>query len=356
MCRSTYWEPGWLVETVKRPGTTTLPGLGDLLTVALDAAGVPPLGGGGAGNATGSGHTNLQYNEVHVYTFPQLLGGPCTGCAPGAAPFTLHYASETDPLWRTAVATPSPLSVLQQIGVWAPLYPRGGKAIHSSEPVGSGIAAVRGMDIAHQPVGTPPNADAHVVLQPTASTSRCCQLAQPAADALLSRRHAPAAVGARDGQPAGHLCLAVLAQAVLLCPARTGLVRYYPCRNPWSEWMSASHTTHTLAALMLWTSLTAPGWAQDVRLLDCAQVQFFGPACVPVTPLPPAPPPPTPPPAPLFSPETMAPDTPPLLLKVLEEPTVEHAQAFLAWQQRRAARLAEVQQLLRRLTAPTGQP
>ena len=93
-----YWEPGWLVETVKRPGTTTLPGLGDLLTVALDAAGVPPLGGGGAGNATGSGHTNLQYNEVHVYTFPQLLGGPCTGCAPGAAPFTLHYASETDPL------------------------------------------------------------------------------------------------------------------------------------------------------------------------------------------------------------------------------------------------------------------
>jgi hypothetical protein len=52
----------------------------------------------------------------------------------------------------------------------------------------------------------------------------------------------------------------------------------------------------------------------------------------------------------------MAPDTPPLLLKVLEEPTVEHAQAFLDWQDRRAARLAEVQQLLRRLTAPTGQP
>ena len=118
--------------------------------------------------------------------------------------------------------------------------------------------------------------------------------------------------------------------------------------------MSAAHTTHTLGTLLLWTSLTAPGWAQDVRLLDCAQVQFFGPACVPVAPLPPAPP--TPPPAPLFSPETMAPDTPPLLLKVLEEPTVEHAQAFLDWQHRRAARLAEVQQLLRRLTAPTGQP
>ena len=174
-----YWEPGWLVETVKRPGTTSLDLLAPLLHTALAAVGVPPIGGGGAGNASGSGHTNLQYHEVHVYTFPQLLGGPCTGCAPGATPFTLHYASETDPLWRTAVATPSPLSVLQQIGVWAPLYPRGGKAIHSSEPVGSGIAAVRGMDIAHQPVGTPPNADAHVVLQPTLSTSTCCQLASP---------------------------------------------------------------------------------------------------------------------------------------------------------------------------------
>ena len=51
--------------------------------------------------------------------------------------------------------------------------------------------------------------------------------------------------------------------------------------------MSATNTPRTLAALVLWTSLTAPGWAQDVRLLDCAQVQFFGPACVPVTPLPP---------------------------------------------------------------------
>ena len=120
--------------------------------------------------------------------------------------------------------------------------------------------------------------------------------------------------------------------------------------------MSAASTTRTIGALVLWTSLVAPGWAQDVRLLDCAQVQFFGPACVPVTPLPPAPHPPTPSPAPLFSPETMAPDTPPLLLQLLEDPSVEHAQAFLDWQHRRAVRVQEVQQLLRRLTAPTGQP
>jgi hypothetical protein len=120
--------------------------------------------------------------------------------------------------------------------------------------------------------------------------------------------------------------------------------------------MLASHTTHTLAALLLWMSLTASGWAQDVRLLDCAQVQFFGLACVPVTPLPPAPAPPTPPPAPLFSPETMAPDTPPLLLQLLEAPTVENAQAFLAWQQARHARLIEVQQLLQQLTRQRSTP
>lgn len=136
------------------------------------------MGAADAGNATGTGHTNLQYNEVHVLTFPQLLGGPCTGCNP-TAQMSLHYASEIDPTWRTAVATPSPLSLLQHLGVWGPLYPRGGKAMHSSEPVGSGIAAARGMDIAFQPVGTPPNMDTHVILQPTGSLSMCCQLASP---------------------------------------------------------------------------------------------------------------------------------------------------------------------------------
>jgi hypothetical protein len=48
----------------------------------------------------------------------------------------------------------------------------------------------------------------------------------------------------------------------------------------------------------------------------------------------------------------MAPDTPPLLLQLLDEPTVANAQAFLAWQQARHARLMEVQQLLRQLTRP----
>jgi hypothetical protein len=174
-----YWEPGWLVETVKKPGTTAIPLIGDALQAAFNALGVPPLGGGGAGNASGSGHTNLQYNEAHVFTFPQLLGGPCTGCGATPPSSALHYASETDPLWRTAVAIPSPLDLLRVLGVWGRLYPRGGKAIHSSEPVGSGIAAARAMDIAFNPIGEPPNNEARVVLQPTGATSSCCQLASP---------------------------------------------------------------------------------------------------------------------------------------------------------------------------------
>jgi hypothetical protein len=174
-----YWEPAWLVETVKQPGTTALDFLGGLLHAVVGSLGMPSLGGGGAGNATGSGQTNLQYNETHVYTYPQFWGGPCTGCGPGNTSITLHYASEVDPLWRTATAPQTPVALFPPLGVWAPLFPRGGKAIHSSEPVGSGIAAARGMHIAFMPVGPPPHFDRHVILQRTQGSSTCCQLASP---------------------------------------------------------------------------------------------------------------------------------------------------------------------------------
>jgi hypothetical protein len=118
--------------------------------------------------------------------------------------------------------------------------------------------------------------------------------------------------------------------------------------------MSPPHTTRALGALLLWGGLTAAAWGQqDVRLFDCAQVHFFGPACVPVVPLPPTPPAPV---APLFSPETMASDTPPLLLKLLEEPSVDNARAFLDWQQQRSERITEVQQLLWQLTRQRRTP
>ncbi|MGE3540229.1 MAG: hypothetical protein AB7N91_22670 [Candidatus Tectimicrobiota bacterium] len=59
-------------------------------------------------------------------------------------------------------------------------------------------------------------------------------------------------------------------------------------------------------------------------------------------------------PEPLFTPDTMAPGTPPLLLQLLQEPTTARAQAFLDWQQARLARILEVQQLLQRLGQTQG--
>jgi hypothetical protein len=182
-----YWEPGWLIETVLKPGQSTLEALTPLLDTALRAGGMPSFGGGGAGNATGSGHTNIHYNEVHVYGLPSLLGGPCTSCVPQVAPPTLHYASELDaPAWRTARAVPSPLDLVIQVGVWCKLYPRGGKVITGSKPVASGCTATRALDVAFLPVGLPPNTqDTHVVPIPSPGTSRCFQLAWPRQTACM---------------------------------------------------------------------------------------------------------------------------------------------------------------------------
>jgi hypothetical protein len=170
-------EPAYIVEVVPKPGETVVPLLGGLLREALATVGSPALGGGGAANT--SGPTNLHYNEVHVYDFPNIFGGPCTGCLPGGG-LALHYASELDAVsWRTAAITPTPVDLLQQIGVWGPLYPRGGKVIHGSGVIAGALAAVRGMDIAHQPIGSPPHVDAHVVPLPALGRAGCLQLAYP---------------------------------------------------------------------------------------------------------------------------------------------------------------------------------
>ena len=175
-----YWEPGWLVETVKVPGDTAIAPIQQTLQVVGPPQHV--LGGGGAGNSPGSGQTNLHFNEAHVMTFPRLLGGPCTGCQAGQTQsFNVHYLSEIDPLWRLAVGGASLLDLLGlgQLGVWAPLYPRIGFAIHGSEPVGSGIAATRALDIAANPFGDLTHPESRVTLTPTGGYSRCCQLASP---------------------------------------------------------------------------------------------------------------------------------------------------------------------------------
>jgi hypothetical protein len=62
------------------------------------------------------------------------------------------------------------------------------------------------------------------------------------------------------------------------------------------------------------------------------------------------------PPEPLFPPETVSSDTPPLLLRLLQDPTVANARAFLAWYQARLARIQQVQALLRALGTPAEAP
>lgn len=116
-------------------------------------------------------------------------------------------------------------------------------------------------------------------------------------------------------------------------------------------------TTVLHGALALALGVVTPSLAQEVRYFACAEVRFFaagpcgapGPVASPVPPLAQAVPPPEE--TPLFPPETLAPDTPPLLAKVLEEPTVENARAFVAWQTRRQQRVQEVQQLLKAIAA-----
>jgi hypothetical protein len=113
--------------------------------------------------------------------------------------------------------------------------------------------------------------------------------------------------------------------------------------------------------------LAVAGWTMAQERLGffaCGEVRFFGEACPPPPALPETPPPveeaPAPedpaPPEPLFTPETVAPTTPPVVLRLLQEPTEAHARAFLAWQQARLQRLLEVQALLKRLQATAPPP
>jgi hypothetical protein len=124
----------------------------------------------------------------------------------------------------------------------------------------------------------------------------------------------------------------------------------------------------SLGSLLLVLALTGASVAQErLGFFACGEVRFFGPACPP-SPVPPEPSPPpaeaappeeTPseepgPSAPLFTSETVAPATPPLVLRLLQEPTETNAQAFLAWQQARLQRMLEVQALLKRLQSEAG--
>lgn len=103
-------------------------------------------------------------------------------------------------------------------------------------------------------------------------------------------------------------------------------------------------------ALALILLLPVAALAGDLQFLACGHVHFFRDACAPVLP-----------PeeetaaardqgaaeAPLFPPETLAKDTPPLLVELLTHPTPEAADAYLDWQRRRADRVQEAMALLK---------
>jgi hypothetical protein len=148
-----------------------------------------------------------------------------------------------------------------------------------------------------------------------------------------------------------------LETTALLCESGAKHLRYHA---PWHRWIWRESVPDSTNPDTLRQGNVAMKWflilcfiplsasSQDIRLLECARIAFFEPACAPEVPVRPTPPPP--PPAPLFSPETVAKDTPPLMLTLLEAPTLDNARAFLDWQRHRLQRIAEVQQLLKMLT------
>jgi hypothetical protein len=152
------------------------------------------------------------------------------------------------------------------------------------------------------------------------------------------------------------------------CPACGNLIYRYATRCeyctqalPPVEPKGREHRGKTLQVLLA-LCLAAPALvhAQGVVILDCPDVRFFGPACedgspVLVAPIPPPAPKLAPKDYPLFSKETAAPSTPPLLLEFMNSGTVESALAYLEWHDRKADVMRARQQLLHQLI-PTVSP
>jgi hypothetical protein len=95
--------------------------------------------------------------------------------------------------------------------------------------------------------------------------------------------------------------------------------------------------------------------AEGARYFDCPIVAYFGEPCAGVstqvipsrtlTPMASSPE------EPLFTPQTVSPDTPPVMLRLLQEPTEANALAYIRWQRKRLERAKEVQTLLEKVMA-----
>ena len=178
--RFAYWEPTWLVETVKRADRTQIGGLQPFLIQALQTLGGIEGPGGGATATPSGGRTNLHFHEARVMQFPRLFPGPCDNCVGQLSSLVeVHYVSDIDPTWRRGQGIQNPLAFGLRLGFWGLLYPRVGFSITGSKPVSSGIAAYRAFDIAFNPTGIGPVPEVHPVLSPTGATTACMQLARP---------------------------------------------------------------------------------------------------------------------------------------------------------------------------------
>lgn len=92
-----------------------------------------------------------------------------------------------------------------------------------------------------------------------------------------------------------------------------------------------------MAVLLLSTAMLGPALGEALHLIECTEVNFLGAACddnedavkvidddvSDVSP-----------PPPLFTLQTMRPDTPPLLVKAYNDPTDANIDAYLEWEHR----------------------
>jgi len=174
-----YWEPALLIETVKNPGDSVVEGMGTVVSSLTKQASKSLLNGitglnlsvSSGSSSSSLSHTNMQFNEVHVYSFPfidvfaSLLSMECSTVVPPIG--FVNYLSELDSLeWRVGIfETLSPKSMLSAslgpicsginkysgglcMGLWGPVYPRRGFITHQSEVVGSAADAYRAVSIA----------------------------------------------------------------------------------------------------------------------------------------------------------------------------------------------------------------
>jgi len=152
-----YWEPVLLIETVKRPGDTVIPGMSTVVGSSLQSASQGLMSGAtgisvpmSSGSSRNADDTNTQMNEAHVYGFPweEAFNAIQTTQCPFSTELNntgVIYLSELDSIeWRLGLMeSMNPKSILSAtlgpicsaasvftsdlcMGYWGPTYPRRG--------------------------------------------------------------------------------------------------------------------------------------------------------------------------------------------------------------------------------------